>query len=371
MNRGGAEAVCMSVMEALENDNKIDLITLNKPDMEFLNEFFDACVYSITIRQPNFAYRNLSDLSTWFGEIFEYGKFGLLDSALLNQYMSNCSVDYDLVISTKNIIQLPSTPCINYVHFPEFFKSEVDSENTKNRNASWFQQICRLIGNISRECENCCYLTNSEYTSRCLQRAVDCKPTVVNPPINTPQIISEHDRENGFVTIGRLEPEKRTIEMIQIIREVRNRGHDVHLHIVGQKYNRKYSRRVQDLQKDFSFIHLEGELSRDSLISLLSDHRYGIHGRRYEHYGMSVAEMVRLGLVPFVPGNGGQSEIVGNLLELTYNEPKEAVEKIDNIISSDSYGDIRYKLRESSSINDKSEFKTKIQETIAKEVGEF
>jgi glycosyltransferase involved in cell wall biosynthesis len=60
----------------------------------------------------------------------------------------------------------------------------------------------------------------------------------------------------------------------------------------------------------------------------MAGHRYGIHGMREEHFGMAPAEMVRAGCIVWVPGGGGQVEIVGDEPRLLYASEDDAVEKI-------------------------------------------
>jgi glycosyltransferase involved in cell wall biosynthesis len=80
-------------------------------------------------------------------------------------------------------------------------------------------------------------------------------------------------------------------------------------------------------------MHFLGEVGYDRLAELIAGHRYGLHGRPYEHFGIVVAEYVAGGAIPFVPDSGGQREIVGGAPELCFADPDEAVEKIDRVLS--------------------------------------
>ena len=62
--------------------------------------------------------------------------------------------------------------------------------------------------------------------------------------------------------------------------------------------------------------------------TLLSKCKYGIHYKK-EPFGISIAEMVKAGAIPFVRSKGGQVEIVGaHNQELLFDSEDEAVEKI-------------------------------------------
>ena len=80
---------------------------------------------------------------------------------------------------------------------------------------------------------------------------------------------------------------------------------------------------------------LPGGISRDQLLSLMNQYKYGINGALDEHFGISVAEMVKAGCIVFVPNGGGQTEIVGTP-ELIYNGVEDAVAKITSVLRDDS-----------------------------------
>jgi glycosyltransferase involved in cell wall biosynthesis len=75
-------------------------------------------------------------------------------------------------------------------------------------------------------------------------------------------------------------------------------------------------------------------VDRDKFNELLRTHRYGIHVRENEHFGIGVAEMLRAGCLPFVPASGGPVEIVGDNRGLTFDDEQEAMEKIVRVLSS-------------------------------------
>src|SRR5262249_38798550 len=143
------------------------------------------------------------------------------------------------------------------------------------------------------------------------------------------------DREDGFVCIGRISPEKELEKIIAILAAVRGRGQKVHLHIIGSPDNPRYYRRILRLVRaNASWVFLNEGLSRDQLVRLISVHRYGIHGMREEHFGMAVAEMVRAGCIVFVPRGGGQVEIVRGEDRLLYKTPAEAITKIGRVMDN-------------------------------------
>jgi hypothetical protein len=87
------------------------------------------------------------------------------------------------------------------------------------------------------------------------------------------------------------------------------------------------------LEERSSWVFLNENLTRDQLANVLAHHRFGIHVRENEQFGISVAEMVSAGCIPFVPSQGGQIEIIGNIPALQFNNIDEAVTKIVNVMN--------------------------------------
>lgn len=146
--------------------------------------------------------------------------------------------------------------------------------------------------------------------------------------------------KNGFVTVGRIAPDKRTLRACRIIEEVRSIGHGVHLHIVGPEGdNESYTESVQDFARENRWVTLEGTVERKRLVHLIQSHRWALHTKPHEHFGMVVAEYVAGGAVPFVPSSGGQIEIISDPELQTYDSKSNAVRKISKVLSnSDANG---------------------------------
>jgi glycosyltransferase involved in cell wall biosynthesis len=140
-------------------------------------------------------------------------------------------------------------------------------------------------------------------------------------------------RENGVVCIGRLSPEKRLEVVIEIVDQLRARGHPLHLHLVGTPDNESYTATVRRLgaeRADWATLH--ERLSRQALCGLIARQRYGLHGMLDEHFGMAVAELVSAGCIVLVPDGGGQREIVGADPRLLYRSVDEGADRLAAVI---------------------------------------
>jgi glycosyltransferase involved in cell wall biosynthesis len=135
--------------------------------------------------------------------------------------------------------------------------------------------------------------------------------------------------------LGRISHEKRIDTMIEILSRVRQLGHDVHLHIIGPLDESPYSRSIERMcNAHADWVTAEGGMAGKEKIRLLTEHRYAIHGRKAEPFGIVVAEMAKAGCIPFVPDDGGAPEIVGDE-RLCYRDIDDAVRKIDDVLRHD------------------------------------
>ncbi len=331
MSKGGGEAVAMNVLEALEDDHDVTLLTLTDPDIDELNDYFNTDVTDVTIRRAGHLAPKLHET---------YGlKYYILQNALLGRYARNHADQFDLLVSTINELGLESDS-VQYIHFP--FDWTVSLDNREHifhptvEDDSAYERLCTRVAGVDLEdIRSNALLANSDWTADVVEDAYGTRPRVVYPPVDT----SEFDpdpwdrRERGFVTVGRIERSKRIRELIEIVDGARERGHDVHLHVIGPTVDEEYRAEVDAMAAERPYVDIEGEIDRLELVDRICSHRYGIHGKEYEHFGMAVAELAAGGAIPFVPAHGGQHVIVDDQSELQYESVSDAVEKIDRVLS--------------------------------------
>ena len=313
---GGAEAVCIWIIKALKNDFYIDLIT-NKMNVSFnkINSFF-----GMDFSKDDFKIIKLKN----------YPLDGyILSSHLVQRYFKKHRREYDLVISTNNEMDF-GRKGIQYIHFPAMFEAEEKNNIYKKvyyNFSSW------LSGYNREKIKNNLTLTNSNWTKQMITKAYGIKSRVVYPPIEDIPSNPWDKKENGFLCVGRISPEKKIERVVKILKEVKKSSPDIHLHIIGAYGDKQYLRKIQYLTKnDKDWIFFNLNVSRNKLKELISSHRYGIHAMEEEHFGMVVAEMIKAACIVFVPKGGGQVEIVGEDERIIYNDIIEASEKIKKVI---------------------------------------
>jgi len=330
---GGAESVCAWMLEALKTQYEPTLFTFSPIELESLNRMYATELSNGQVRVET------ARLPRWVpSHLGTSHRYLTLRQHLLIRYFKQRKETYDIVVSAFNEMDL-GRPGLQYVHFPmvgrghEAARRMVGYPDSAGRRLC--RAACRLLSDFSDKRMRQNYtIANSHWTAALIERLYHVNPVVVHPPVvaGCPEIPWE-ERENGFVLIARVVPDKKLERAIRIVGQLRARGADAHLHVIGAG-DHKYQSSLKNLAGDADWIFWEGELSRAEFNSLLARHRYGIHTRENEHFGIGIAEMLKSCCIPFVPANGGPMEIVGGEERLIFRDEDEAVGKIMEVIGS-------------------------------------
>jgi len=187
---------------------------------------------------------------------------------------------------------------------------------------------------------------NSAWLRDVFERRFGLPCGVLYPPVAAgAAAVPWEERENGFVVLARLAPEKGVERTIAVLDEVRSAVPDVHLHILGRADDRGTTAAVRKLCRERAgWASYEGFVGGEAKDALLARHRYGLSGCRHEAFGIAVAEMVKAGLVVWVPRAGGQVEIVAGE-DLVYDGTHDAACKIIGVLrDSARQADLRRRL---------------------------
>jgi glycosyltransferase involved in cell wall biosynthesis len=218
-------------------------------------------------------------------------------------------------------------------------------------------------------------LVNSHWTGQAVQRFFNISAKTVYPPIpGVSSLCPWGEKENGFVCIGRLNPAKRIDHIIEILSQVRRKGEDVHLHIIGKSLP-EHVRYLDGLRNRVhragGWISLHEDLSRQELLTLIAKHRFGIHNTPDEPFGIAVAEMIRAGCVVFTPWTGGQVEITGHDDRLHFSSVEEGAEKIVALLRSPKdLAEVRESLAIKKDLFSTEKFVRDIRQVVAEFLGE-
>jgi glycosyltransferase involved in cell wall biosynthesis len=321
--RGGADAVCLHVCEALQSVHDVTLVTLSRSSLADLNAVFDTAA-AVPVHRP----LGTAAVARAFDGLPErLGPALPARSVLLRWAFDRLADRFDAAVSTANEFDLP-LPSLQYVHFPQFNRRHAPAESAGRLDPLW----SRLAGVGDRTLPaDARLLANSAWTADAVDAVYGRRPTVRHPPVDPPPDPRPwDDREAGVVALGRLAPDKRPLRAIRVVDGVRDRGHDLHLHLVGSSspMYADYAKRVAAAAADRPYVHLDRDASRARVDRLLETHRYGLNTKPTEHFGMAVAEYVAAGMVAFAPDSGGQREVLDGRADRLFDSTADAVDTV-------------------------------------------
>jgi glycosyltransferase involved in cell wall biosynthesis len=344
--KGGAEAVSANILDMLQKEHQVTLFTNYSPNIKSINEFFELSIdpAKIEIQLPDSYLGSCIQLTSRSTGIY----FNDLQVALLQNSVNKRSSKFDVIINTKHENEYDDTNTINYIHFPyistymgqlpDYFPEEERKRKFDKFHLIPYKLLCNTLSGRDYNLSNGnIHLANSFWTSSIVDRFYKTNSTVLYPPINTEYNQKEWSkRENGFLAIGSISKEKNQLQLIEIIDQLRERGNNLHIHIIGTESSAQedYVKQVKKKSANREYVKYEGPIPRNELDKLLESHKYGLHGKSSEHFGIAVGEMVSAGLITYVPASGGQTEIVRNNPHLIYSDTMDAVEKISRVHNS-------------------------------------
>lgn len=321
---GGAETVGLWMLEALKEKYHVTLYTVADVNLEQLNSMYGTSLTRDCIKVESLIPASLAQISNFF--IANNGSLKRFFIHLLIRHFKACQADYDLAISAYNAMDL-GRKGIQYIHWVKV----IESSNFYH----WISQFSEgnMRNNIS--------IANSDLVAETVKKTYGKEPIVVYPPvvIDISEIPWEH-KENAFICSGRLTETKQPHKAIRILKQVREKGFDVKLYITGGgggMYAERYKRFLKKMVEENSdWVMLYENLKYKDYVKVLAKCRYGIHYKK-EPFGISIAEMLKAGAIPFVRSQGGQTEIVGEEnQELFFDGEEEAVKKIVDVLSNPS-----------------------------------
>jgi glycosyltransferase involved in cell wall biosynthesis len=368
MGFGGSEAGVLWTLEALKGACDVSLITIGEVDLQRLNAY-----YGSRLDPQDFSVRH----APMPIGLRKPERFAALRGRFLQRYVQRVAPEFDVLISTYGLVDFgrPGLALVADFSFVEEWRFSLHP-GVRSWNKWWYGRglvrrvylaLCDWVSPVSPDVwKRSVILANSNWTADLMRTKLNVQVRTVYPPVagNFPEV-SFSDRENGFVCLGRISPEKRVDAVIDILSQVRRRGHNVHLHLLGGLDDSPYSatiKKLADQNKDW--VYLEGWAVGEKKKVLLASHRYGIHGRENEPFGIAVAEMANAGCIVFVPNGGGQVEIV-NHPALIFKDEADAVNKIEAVLNNSAEQEtLRAHLRQNAGRFSPQSFQAQIRQEV-------
>ncbi len=351
---GGAESVGLWILEALKNKYQVTLLTLFPLDLKKLNAAYGTQLSPENVKVKSILPQSFQSILDFLNANNQSAK-KLLNHYFIRQFKAE-SLEYDLVFSAYNATDLGKKG-IQYIHWINVFDKD--------------EQFYKNISDFSDEnMKNNYSIANSYVVADAILTEYGIESTVIYPPVVLDvQNIAWEQKENAFICSGRLTEAKQPHKAIKILKKIREKGYDVKLYITGGGggfYGWKYLRFLKKMVAENSdWVTLYQNLPYKDYVNVLTKCRYGIHYKK-EPFGISIAEMVKAGAIPFVRSVGGQIEIVGeDNQDLFFDSVEEAVEKILWVLnSSDKQQQLINRLEESKKIFSTEHFMKEICEFV-------
>ena len=329
---GGGNGVAAWMIQALRDVHEVTVLTWDAVCLDEVNRHFGTELRPDDARFVR-AHPRLADSLRHLPTPVD-----LLKTALLMREGRARASGYDLAISGNNEADLGDR-ALQYVHYPRYRRPRPDAD------VRWFHAPLVLTAyyGLSDAASGISFermranrtLVNSDWTGRLVKSLHGIDTITLHPPISAPAPTDWSLRSNGFLCLGRISPEKEIEKVISILDRVRTRGHELSLAIAGGRGPVEYMERINTLVRARgAWTRLSVDVDRVEWNRLISANRYGIHGMTEEHFGMAPAEMVAAGCIVFMPGAGGQREILDGNPGLLYVSEEDAAEKIDVMLKS-------------------------------------
>ena len=335
---GGGNGVAAWMLQALCDVHDVTVLSWWPVHVEPINRFFGTALNPA-------AFKTIVVPPAWrFAPDRLPVPAALLRSALLMRYTRRVTDGFEVIVGVHNETDYGRRG-IQYVHYPTYLRPRPDVD------LRWYHRFSPLLQGYYRVADRVAdfsldrvranlTLTNSDWTASHVKRFLGIDAQTLYPPVAaTDRQLPWAERRAGFVAMGRISPEKEYERIIAIASGVRQQVPDVTLTIVGtwdhasEGYYERVRAAAASVDPAGAWISFRRDLAREDVRRLLGSTRYGIHGMREEHFGMAPAEMVRAGMIVWVPNGGGQVEIVGGAPELRYDSREQAIEQITRVVS--------------------------------------
>jgi glycosyltransferase involved in cell wall biosynthesis len=334
---GGSEAPVLWTLEALKKDYNVSLITTGKIDLARLNTYYGTNLapedFSVQYAPLPMGLRSTA-------------KFVGLKGSFYQRYVRRVAANFDVMISCYGPMDFGRRGIQMIADFAFVEEWRFSLHPGVRSWKQWWYGRSPLRRIYMTTCWKVCgaspggwkrnlNLANSDWSANLLRERFGVESKTLYPPVEGgfPDV-PFGQRENGFVCIGSVLPEKRMDRAIEVLRQVRAKGHDIHIHILGSLMDSPFGKKIQALADQHGeWVFLEGRVGGLEKKKLIAQHRYGIHARQNEPFGIAVAELVQAGCITFVPNGGGQMEIV-NHPELIYGNDDDAVQKIVAVLEN-------------------------------------
>ncbi len=258
MGFGGSEACVLNLLQLLQGECDVTLVTTNRVVLPMWNSFYGTAVdpRKVTIRY-------VPVLPGMQNNLMEAG----LRGALYQRFCKRIGKEYDLCISAYNLTDWGAVRQLHFIADFVWDRELADRFNPvpeqggrlihrKNCMRKMYLSFCRAISgrcaSFQEILQKGTVVANSQWSANLIAEkyGTHCG-SVIFPPVGAEfEARSFEARKADFVSIGRIAPEKRIESQIRIIECLREKGVETRLHLIGECGDDPYGRRIRSLVSD-------------------------------------------------------------------------------------------------------------------------
>lgn len=306
LNGGGAEKILLDLLRHLDrNSYEIDLMTIWNRG-HYLDYLPDGISYYSLVKNPT----NIG-LTKYINRIFEIG-FKLLSSKILHKLFIRKKYDVEVAF-----LEGASTKIVAGATCTKYAWVHTDMENN-----TWYEQFYKNFDEIKkayRTFNKICHVSNSllqaferkfKITDTCivLYNPVDDN-SIIRKSLKKPEVILKHDAV-AFVSVGRIEFQKGYDRLIQIVVNLKQKGYNFHIYILGEGSQKQELQQKCIELKINDNVHFIGYYNNPYSIMKQAD--AFICSSRTEGFSTAVTEALVLGLPVVTTNCAGMDELLEN-----------------------------------------------------------
>jgi alpha-1,2-mannosyltransferase len=336
---GGAERLCMTLVEALQRrGHDVMLVTVEKTDWSIVQRNFGKIVmpwgerYALKMRVSD-------DLSRMPVTSVYFALYVL--QLLVSKWREDC----DLVVNTFGDV-VHSIADVAYVHFPLRAALKFSQIPAFTRQSLW-RAAAPLYDSTMAFLDQCfpgTLITNSQFTEGVIEEVLSRKALVVYPPVDV-RVFSKRVRRRKtgslVATVSSYTP-KRHLDQVPLIAK-----HSRSARFIVMGKADEYSAAVlSQLRSRIRALHVEDRVTllmnvpSNEFMDVLSRAKVYLHVMPYDHFGISVVEAMASGCVPVVHRSGGPWLDILDSRQgeygFSYTSASEAADFIDKLIGDES-----------------------------------
>jgi glycosyltransferase involved in cell wall biosynthesis len=365
---GGSEKLCIETISALkEAGHHVDLIVNGKTNLNKVKVLFGVHVdveKEIIIPLHSSSRHIYSRFIDWF----------FRDAVTVSHLKKN----YDLMITTQPFLPITFTD-VMYINDLMGLHKTLEFHYPKYRQGFWkfyklpYEITTKIFVKLFNNLESKpLVLINSRFTKQVIENYLDIEPLVVYPPVDVENYLplsKNKNRENIVLTISRLEEGKELDLIPYVAAKVRN----AKFVIIGSLTSKQYLLHMQHTIKNLGVenrVEIVPNASQKMKESLLLRAKIYLHPRKYEYFGIAVAEAMAAGLIPLVHKSGGPWIDILNQEEgvygYSYEDINSCIDHINEIINDSPKLEIVQNVVERSKLFSSKTFRKNINSIVHK-----